>query len=90
MPSKPVNDSALPVAVDKPCAPETLRKQTLCLNSFQEGDGALEMKATDMKGWDQVPDEAYDLLDKLLDLNPATRITAKEALIHPFFKDMRL
>ncbi|KFR15915.1 Cell division cycle 7-related protein kinase, partial [Opisthocomus hoazin] len=90
VPSRSVNDSALPVAVDKPCAPETLGKQTQHLESFQGGDGALEMKATDMKGWDQVPDEAYDLLDKLLDLNPATRITAKEALLHPFFKDMRL
>ncbi|KAM6078235.1 cell division cycle 7-related protein kinase isoform 5-T5 [Theristicus caerulescens] len=90
VPSKPVSDSALPVAVDKPCAPETLGKQIQHFKSFQEGDGALEIKATDMKGWDQVPDEAYDLLDKLLDLNPATRITAKEALLHPFFKDMRL
>ncbi|KFO94028.1 Cell division cycle 7-related protein kinase, partial [Buceros rhinoceros silvestris] len=89
VPSKSVNDSALPAAVDKPCA-ETLGKQIQHLKSIQEGDGALEMKATDMKGWDQVPDEAYDLLDKLLDLNPATRITAKEALLHPFFKGMRL
>ncbi|XP_033007506.1 cell division cycle 7-related protein kinase isoform X3 [Lacerta agilis] len=39
-------------------------------------------------GWDKVPDEAYDLLDKLLDLNPATRITAKDALLHPFFKNI--
>ncbi|XP_069645318.1 cell division cycle 7-related protein kinase isoform X3 [Haliaeetus albicilla] len=90
VPSKSVNDSALPVPVDKPSAPETLGKQIQHLKSFQEGDDALEMKATDMKGWDQVPDEAYDLLDKLLDLNPATRITAKEALLHPFFKDMRV
>ncbi|XP_051855972.1 cell division cycle 7-related protein kinase isoform X2 [Antechinus flavipes] len=43
-----------------------------------------------LKGWDRVPDEAYDLLDKLLDLNPATRITAPEALVHPFFRDMSL
>ncbi|XP_072505162.1 cell division cycle 7-related protein kinase isoform X2 [Notamacropus eugenii] len=43
-----------------------------------------------LKGWDRVPDEAYDLLDKLLDLNPVTRITAQEALMHPFFKDMNL
>ncbi|NWX73355.1 CDC7 kinase, partial [Alca torda] len=90
VPSKSVNDSALPVAVDKPWAPEALGKQIHHLENFQEGDSALEMKATDMKGWDQVPEEAYDLLDKLLDLNPATRITAKEALLHPFFKDMRL
>ncbi|XP_061098991.1 cell division cycle 7-related protein kinase isoform X1 [Conger conger] len=42
----------------------------------------------DMKGWDQVPDEAYDLLDRLLDLNPATRVTAAKALLHPLFKDL--
>ncbi|XP_012873826.1 PREDICTED: cell division cycle 7-related protein kinase isoform X1 [Dipodomys ordii] len=45
---------------------------------------------TNSEGWDEVPDEAYDLLDKLLDLNPASRITAEEALLHPFFKDMSL
>ncbi|XP_030630597.1 cell division cycle 7-related protein kinase [Chanos chanos] len=39
-------------------------------------------------GWDSVTDEAYDLLDRLLDLNPTTRITAAEALLHPLFKDM--
>lgn len=43
--------------------------------------------ATSPEGWDAVPDEAYDLLDKLLDLNPASRITAEAALLHPFFKD---
>ncbi|XP_014231298.1 cell division cycle 7-related protein kinase-like isoform X2 [Trichogramma pretiosum] len=32
------------------------------------------------------PDAAYDLLKKLLDLNHATRITAEEALNHPFLK----
>uniref|UniRef100_A0A8D1T2F3 Cell division cycle 7-related protein kinase n=1 Tax=Sus scrofa TaxID=9823 RepID=A0A8D1T2F3_PIG len=49
-----------------------------------------ETAATSGGGWDEVPDEAYDLLDKLLDLNPASRITAEEALLHPFFKDMSL
>uniref|UniRef100_A0A673FPC5 non-specific serine/threonine protein kinase n=1 Tax=Sinocyclocheilus rhinocerous TaxID=307959 RepID=A0A673FPC5_9TELE len=39
-------------------------------------------------GWDKVPDDVYDLLDKLLDLNPASRITASVALQHPLFKDM--
>uniref|UniRef100_A0A3B1JDN0 non-specific serine/threonine protein kinase n=1 Tax=Astyanax mexicanus TaxID=7994 RepID=A0A3B1JDN0_ASTMX len=38
-------------------------------------------------GWDSVPDHIYDLLDKLLDLNPATRISAAVALQHPLFKD---
>uniref|UniRef100_A0A3Q0SW08 non-specific serine/threonine protein kinase n=1 Tax=Amphilophus citrinellus TaxID=61819 RepID=A0A3Q0SW08_AMPCI len=42
----------------------------------------------DEGGWDRVPDEAYDLLDKLLDLNPSTRITATQALQHPLFKDL--
>ncbi|KAM4604904.1 cell division cycle 7-related protein kinase isoform 2-T2 [Polymixia lowei] len=42
----------------------------------------------DEGGWGEVPHEAYDLLDRLLDLNPATRITAAEALQHPLFKDL--
>ncbi|XP_035279410.1 cell division cycle 7-related protein kinase isoform X1 [Anguilla anguilla] len=50
---------------------------------------AAEEDPADRKGWDRVPDEAYDLLDKLLDLNPATRITAAKALQHPLFKDLR-
>ncbi|XP_055441160.1 cell division cycle 7-related protein kinase isoform X2 [Bubalus kerabau] len=52
--------------------------------------GNFEESTTNLEGWDEVPDEAYDLLDKLLDLNPASRITAEEALLHPFFKDMSL
>ncbi|NXU54881.1 CDC7 kinase, partial [Turnix velox] len=88
VPSKSVNDSALPVAADKLCATETLEKRIEQVESFQEHNSALEAKATHLKGWDRVPDEAYDLLDRLLDLNPATRITAREALLHPFFKDM--
>ncbi|XP_045908224.1 cell division cycle 7-related protein kinase isoform X2 [Micropterus dolomieu] len=42
----------------------------------------------DERGWDRVPDEAYNLLDRLLDLDPATRITAAQALQHPLFKDL--
>lgn len=34
-----------------------------------------------------VPSSAYDLLQRCLDLNPNTRITAKEALEHPFFQE---
>ena len=37
--------------------------------------------------WIAAPGSAYDLLKRCLDLNPATRITATEALCHPFLKD---
>ncbi|XP_019733405.1 cell division cycle 7-related protein kinase isoform X2 [Hippocampus comes] len=42
----------------------------------------------DERGWDAVPDEAYDLLDHLLDLNPTSRLTAAQALDHPLFKHL--
>lgn len=32
-----------------------------------------------------IPSSAYDLLQRCLDLNPQTRITASQALQHPFF-----
>lgn len=56
----------------------------------RNGCWGLDAYTTNLEGWDTVPDEAYDLLDRLLDLNPASRITAEEALLHPFFKDMNL
>ncbi|XP_023383864.1 cell division cycle 7-related protein kinase isoform X3 [Pteropus vampyrus] len=64
-------------------------------NSLYKGNrnacgGRFDVHTTNLEGWDEVPDEAYDLLDKLLDLNPASRITAEAALLHPFFKDMSL
>ncbi|XP_054972175.1 cell division cycle 7-related protein kinase isoform X3 [Pan paniscus] len=64
-------------------------------NSFKKGDSnscehCFDEYNTNLEGWNEVPDEAYDLLDKLLDLNPASRITAEAALLHPFFKDMSL
>ena len=33
-------------------------------------------------------DIAFDLLEKMLDINPNKRITCKDALMHPFFNDM--
>ncbi|KAI1883289.1 hypothetical protein AGOR_G00243670 [Albula goreensis] len=48
-----------------------------------------EPEDEDRGGWDRVPDAAYDLLDKLLDLNPASRITAPQALLHPLFMDLQ-
>ncbi|XP_023613409.1 cell division cycle 7-related protein kinase isoform X4 [Myotis lucifugus] len=62
----------------------------LCKGNRSGCWGCLDVHTTDLEGWDAVPDEAYDLLDRLLDLNPASRITAEEALLHPFFKDLSL
>lgn len=36
---------------------------------------------------EKIPYNAFDLLERCLDLNPSTRITAKEALKHPFFQN---
>uniref|UniRef100_A0A8C4QUZ9 non-specific serine/threonine protein kinase n=1 Tax=Eptatretus burgeri TaxID=7764 RepID=A0A8C4QUZ9_EPTBU len=36
-------------------------------------------------GWNSVPDSAFNLLDRLLELNPHLRITAEAALQHEFF-----
>ena len=35
----------------------------------------------------EIPDIAFDLLHRLLDLNPFSRITAAESLMHPFIAD---
>ncbi|XP_053102501.1 cell division cycle 7-related protein kinase [Hemicordylus capensis] len=90
----PSQDLALPAETGTlELAPQTPPKYTpYAKKSCHEGDGAdirIMEKAADPKGWNKVPDEAYDLLDKLLDLNPATRITAKDALLHPFFRNMK-
>lgn len=37
--------------------------------------------------WGEVPQSMYDLLHRCLDLDPSTRITASEALKHPFITD---
>ena len=44
---------------------------------------------SDSESWNQVPDSAYNLLYRCLDLNPATRITAELALQHSFMVDNR-
>ncbi|XP_030063147.1 cell division cycle 7-related protein kinase isoform X2 [Microcaecilia unicolor] len=75
--------------------PQTHEEQSLLQNCSLEhchSDSKTEisMFTVNMKGWDRVPDEAYNLLDKLLDLNPVTRITAEESLLHPVFETMQL
>ncbi|XP_029381146.1 cell division cycle 7-related protein kinase [Echeneis naucrates] len=74
--------SALPNLEEYSASKDT----STCLAEQTSGaDCAME---DDERGWDRVPDEAYNLLDRLLDLNPATRITANQALQHPLFKGL--
>lgn len=40
--------------------------------------------SSNTSSWENVPESAYELLNRCLDLNPATRITAEQALSHPF------
>ena len=44
---------------------------------------------SDSDSWNRIPDSAYDLLYKCLNLNPATRISAELALQHSFIVDDR-
>lgn len=73
--------TALPNRQEDPGSQE---RTVLCQQSSQKGCKVDE----DDRGWDRVPNEAYDLLDQLLDLNPATRVTAAQALQHPLFLDL--
>ncbi|KAJ8270163.1 hypothetical protein GJAV_G00111040 [Gymnothorax javanicus] len=65
-----------------------LKRRRLLDESRPSPASRTDQSTEDHNGWDKVPDEAYDLLDKLLDLNPATRITADKALLHPLFKEL--
>lgn len=64
--------------------------KTLCerLRGIPAGVG-LESPGTDFRyheSWLHVPDSAYDLLSKLLDPDPSSRITAEDALKHDFLR----
>ena len=54
--------------------------------SGNDSDGG---SGSDSESWNKIPDSAYDLLYRCLDLNPATRITAELALQHSFIVDNR-
>lgn len=48
-------------------------------------EGLSDKEKEAFTSWANIPDSAYDLLKKLLDMNPFTRITADQALQHAFF-----
>ncbi|KFO24478.1 cell division cycle 7-related protein kinase isoform X1 [Fukomys damarensis] len=91
----PSRDSPISEETDHKASYIIQRSQAHPSDSLHKGDSNgcgshFDDNKTNLEGWDEVPDEAYDLLDKLLDLNPSSRITAEDALLHPFFKDKSL
>lgn len=85
---RPCGDDSLPAEFQASRHPADVKEAQPSSRAERRSsvDNAAESHAM---GWDRVPDDVYDLLDKLLDLNPATRITAATALQHPLFKDIR-
>jgi len=59
--------------------------KTLCQGLRQSHASSVPQTTRD--SWSSVPDSAYHLLKRLLDVNPFTRITAADALEHSFFID---
>ncbi|KAL1425027.1 hypothetical protein MTO96_019604 [Rhipicephalus appendiculatus] len=53
----------------------------------QTADGVEKAHLRHHESWLHVPDSAYDLLYRLLDPDPTTRITAEDALKHDFIKE---
>lgn len=45
-----------------------------------------EVNKSEEPEWDEVSDEAKDLVKKLLAYDPAKRISAADALMHPWIK----
>ncbi|XP_051738111.1 cell division cycle 7-related protein kinase isoform X2 [Ctenopharyngodon idella] len=83
------DDSSLPAEFQASHNPAEVKQDAGSPARKHMSSGSLKSSAELQEmGWVKVPDYVYDLLDKLLDLNPATRITASMALQHPLFKDM--
>jgi len=60
----------------------------LCLSPSDTYEIPQSSKDTSSNSEAEYPSSAYHLLERLLDLNPETRITASEALEHPFVKGL--
>lgn len=72
-------------AIDLEILCKKLRKSTHPVSLLRlRGDAKYEKLISD---WEKVPSSAFDLLKRLLDPNPHTRITAEQALNHKFFSE---
>ena len=47
------------------------------------------LKLDDVELWQSVSEEAKDLVNKLLEKDPITRLSAQDALNHPWFDDLK-
>lgn len=56
-------------------------------DSVQRTVEELEINLDSIDSWTKLPQSTYDLLYRLLDFNPLTRITAAESLEHAFLVD---
>lgn len=71
------------------CRPVTqpLELKQMCLSLRSRPNTSGKAAPNTPKLWTDIPDSAIDLLKKLLDPFPDTRITATQALVHDFFQE---
>ncbi|WAR31039.1 CDC7-like protein [Mya arenaria] len=94
--SEPVKEAAKACGKNLICNPaqKAVDLRTMCMKlraaplSKHHTKRGFKIDPATEQSWKNVPDSSFHLLSRLLDLNPYTRITAAEALEHPFFVEM--
>lgn len=75
--------------VNAPASDASHSRTDRCTGSFPSTN-SLSQESTEVQpSWENIPDSAFNLLYRCLDLTPTTRITAEEALQHPFIINQR-